>query len=390
VSLTSHVGSANSPIGRLMRAVFPSTRGLALATGRELRDIPTIPLASPDTAGLLGTAIDYRLRYYFGDVPLLLLNAGKGARIAIQQGLLTEESVAQIDARLTSTLTRLRPIGRRLGRRDEALLCQLCIVLALLEQCYRSPFGATLGPLSGRRTWTVDGISGLAKREWIDDLVSQSYLFFGTHEALMNETSIILNPTFDGSEDVGGADADIIVGKCLIDFKATIYPKVGREIAYQLLGYVLLDYSDQYKIDSVGVYFTRQGVLKRWPLQQFADGLSGTGRVRLDNVQSSLRSIVSRMREHEEMWRLASSQGLTLVVADLRTAFVKEQSALAFKLRSLPEALLRSIMDRRIEYWLQAGGKVLDRRAKTAEAGEPGMANDRARPPTSHIQGQLL
>jgi hypothetical protein len=85
---------------------------------------------------------------------------------------------------------------------------------------------------------------------------------------------VVLNPAFDGSKDVGGPDGDFILNDCLIDIKATINPGVTNIMLYQLLGYVLLDYSNQYQINNVGVYPARQGVVLQCPLQDLLNQLA--------------------------------------------------------------------------------------------------------------------
>lgn len=66
-----------------------------------------------------------------------------------------------------------------------------------------------------------------------------------------------IGPAFDGSSDVGGADADLIVDGTLIDFKSSLQCKLTSLILRQLIGYWLLDYSDCYALKRVAVYFTR-------------------------------------------------------------------------------------------------------------------------------------
>jgi hypothetical protein len=84
-------------------------------------------------------------------------------------------------------------------------------------------------------------------------------------------------PTFAGSADVGGADADIIIGDLLLDVKAKAKATVGREEFYQLAGYVLLDYDDHYGIDRVGLYLSRFGHLITWTVADYL-GLLGCQR----------------------------------------------------------------------------------------------------------------
>ena len=44
---------------------------------------------------------------------------------------------------------------------------------------------------------------------------------------------------------------------------------------YQLLGYALLNYSNQYNIDRLGVYSARYGKLTEWPLERVTSLMSG-------------------------------------------------------------------------------------------------------------------
>ena len=87
--------------------------------------------------------------------------------------------------------------------------------------------------------------------------------------------SVTLNPHFEGSTDVGGADGDLILNRCLIDFKTTVNPKLDPEWLRQLVGYVLLDYSNAHEIDSIAIYLARQKILLQWPIEELLHALSG-------------------------------------------------------------------------------------------------------------------
>jgi hypothetical protein len=81
-----------------------------------------------------------------------------------------------------------------------------------------------------------------------------------------------LNPTFDGSHAIGGADADLIVDGLLVELKTTSQDSFERvDHVYQLLGYALLDYSNIYAIDRVAVYLARRGVLVSWELDELLE-----------------------------------------------------------------------------------------------------------------------
>ncbi len=112
------------------------------------------------------------------------------------------------------------------------------------------------------------------------------------HEELLDRLTV-LNPTFDGSRDVGGADADLIVDGCLLDIKARVGPRLlqGDDL-YQLLGYVLLDYPDRYGIGEAGIYFARQRRMLHWPLEDLIGGLSGGDAPPLHELRDQFCSLV--------------------------------------------------------------------------------------------------
>jgi hypothetical protein len=72
---------------------------------------------------------------------------------------------------------------------------------------------------------------------------------------------VACGPTFAGSTDIGGADADFVIDGLLLDCKATTTRLGSAEIG-QLAGYLLLDYDDQYRITQVGLYLSRQGTAR--------------------------------------------------------------------------------------------------------------------------------
>jgi len=108
---------------------------------------------------------------------------------------------------------------------------------------------------------------------------------------------LILNPLFAGSGEIGGADADLIAAGCLIDVKTTVDPKFSKtRLLYQLLGYVLLDYEDAYRIRSVAIYLSRQALLVRWPLQPLVAMLVGGKAPSLSELRGSFREAVLAAR----------------------------------------------------------------------------------------------
>jgi hypothetical protein len=91
-------------------------------------------------------------------------------------------------------------------------------------------------------------------------------------------------PDFDGSENLN-ADANLIAGGMLIDIKAgqggkprkdgTRIAVLSRTELDQLIGYALMDYSDEYQIRTVAIYAARFGYLASWPLTGLLTQLGG-------------------------------------------------------------------------------------------------------------------
>jgi hypothetical protein len=180
---------------------------------------------------------------------------------------------------LRNALNKLNPVRRRLSQPQEEFLARYCIVLSLYETIYRSGYvpevlrrSPAISPLV---TMPVDELLTLPRPHWLDDLCTLSWAFFDNSLELLQRPAT-LNPIFEGSAHVGGADADIIVDGCLIECKTTVDSGLRklRDWLYQLLGYVLLDYSDNYEIRSLAIFLPRQRTWFRWPLEDLIDKLS--------------------------------------------------------------------------------------------------------------------
>lgn len=97
----------------------------------------------------------------------------------------------------------------------------------------------------------------------IEDL-KKLYDVFVKTDIIKKKQKIRLNPTFgNASRLVGGADADLIIDKMLIDIKVTKNLKFTQDMYNQLIGYYVLSQimDKPIKITHVGIYFARHGVL---------------------------------------------------------------------------------------------------------------------------------
>ena len=141
--------------------------------------------------------------------------------------------------------------------------------------------------------------------EMVQDISQLSSSFASDAKGLFKLNSI-LNPTFQGSLDVGGADADIIVDKTIIDFKCTakIDATTLRSAALQLLGYILLDYEGKYGISNIMVYLPRQRDSWHMPLWQLmlppADVILALSSQNVDRVETMAEE---RLRERRKEFR---------------------------------------------------------------------------------------
>ncbi|MGH3008544.1 MAG: hypothetical protein ACRDLM_03950 [Gaiellaceae bacterium] len=171
-------------------------------------------------------------------------------------------------------LERLAPerCGAGLKADREQRICRCCYVLALYEQFFRTLAAAASSPLlEVAEDATIEELLALAPQPAVDDLAAMANVLCGRLPNLVDAPAV-LNPTFGGSTAIGGADADILVDNMLLELKTTRRDNFERvDHIYQLLGYALLDYSDEYEIERVGVYLARRGVLVSWSIAELLE-----------------------------------------------------------------------------------------------------------------------
>ena len=169
-----------------------------------------------------------------------------------------------------STLAEIKPALKRLSLKDEQRLARHCLILVYYEALFRAGHTIRSPLFELHSSATLEDLLALARTDCVDDVVQLSWAFEDDSRAIFTARSV-LNPVFDGSIDVGGADADLIIGEMLCEFKifTTINPTVVRPVIYQLLGYTLLDYRDKHGIREIGICFPRHRFLWRVPLWVF-------------------------------------------------------------------------------------------------------------------------
>ena len=65
MSLTSQLDNSSSPIRKFLEERSPNTRAVTSEANAQFRKVETIRPSEPVPWGTMGTAFDYRARYYF-------------------------------------------------------------------------------------------------------------------------------------------------------------------------------------------------------------------------------------------------------------------------------------------------------------------------------------
>jgi hypothetical protein len=245
----------------------------------ELKDpiaaVPTDP--SRAHAALVGTAFDYVLRLHVS----IINDADVWARhwtaeIAVDR--LADHIAARVpvfppgsNQSHRGVISKAQRIIREARREydrchekrqvSEAML-RYALLLAQLEQFYRGGMlSASFGKATNAGVTDLKNLLAVAQR---------------SPERFRASRACVLNPDFrEASYLVGGADADILIDDTLVEIKTTKELKFTAETFRQLVGYFLL-----YKIGrgvtagprpkpqirSLGVYFSRYGVFRSFPV----------------------------------------------------------------------------------------------------------------------------
>lgn len=246
----------------------------------------------------LGRAIGFRLRLSLGGSLGRSVAAGVaafgGGRV-VRGG---PASAAASDAVFRCGRELLAAAGPGLAPDED--LARLCFVAAFYEDVYRSGEvrrGSMLAPVTPvtRLGDLLRAVPGYAVAD-IERQLALSGAVFGQFRELP-ESAVTCGPVFAGSADIGGADADFVIGGLLLDAVATTEPRrLGADEIYQLAGYLLLDYEDEFGIRSVGLYLSRQGAVVQWEVPRFLSLLGA--REPLPELRAGLRSYLRTWRAH--------------------------------------------------------------------------------------------
>lgn len=306
MSLTSHLKDRASPVRAFLLAAAPQL-ALAGTRGYEGKDAAAalrfpramarpVRSAIPEVASRKGHAIatgiafDYRVRmelqgpmFEVGDTTAAIGVDKLRYYTAIVSG---SAHRYQIFDELFETARDLVAHG---GAED---LDRAAIALGWCESLARSMHQSLAGSLGAMVDAARSGAELVSQipTERLSDLVAlreaNAQQLYRWREQIQDGVPFVANPWFDGSLEVGGADADWLIGGQLIDSKTSekITAPWLREALLQLLGYVLLDFSDEYRIREVAVWTPRHSGLDVWGVDELirADAKTALPKLRRD------------------------------------------------------------------------------------------------------------
>jgi hypothetical protein len=280
MSLTSRIRS-NSNVKRFFKKYFPEAEPFIKYVNADinryaLRD--GLPVGAPGHVyGWVGTAFDYRARYYLKFTKYESLMAAQGGKVFGDQ--------KEFEKNINAWLKKATQKSTRQTKALERDICLICLLLAKLEVVGRSQGFGDTSLILGQEHYPIVKMALTQKtikdilvilrchypKDVVADLMRLSSMFrhnLKTWEIQWAE----LNPLFLGSPDVDGADADVVVNGVLIDFKCK-KRKISINDLFQLIGYKILDYGNWYKIHAVGIYWGRQGQLRVWDFKRLLTAL---------------------------------------------------------------------------------------------------------------------
>jgi hypothetical protein len=308
VSLTSHLRDPRSPVRAWFGSRLGATSDVVRAANEQLRGPgherdgrvvslsrlgrePSIPRIGD--AALVGHGVDWLLRLSLADEPppersASALGAGRIVAVSRDPGALV------VFEQVVERCIALAP-ARGLSGAAWLDLCRCCLVLAWMERAYRAPFGTETivdrvdgnGDLAG---WS----ERLVTRLDLEDLDALGRAALEDHADLRDGRVLVPNPTFALSAALGGADADLIAGATLLDFKTTATTRVvtGQDV-WQVVGYALADTDDVFGLTHAGVSALRWRTRVIWPLDVLLGHLAGEA-LTLHRARGEFADVVRR------------------------------------------------------------------------------------------------
>jgi hypothetical protein len=284
VTLTGELDRTGSVAYLWAREHLPGSRALSAALRGELGRDPTAVVPAPAQpypagfeAGRQATAHEFRLQMSLMR-PDLASARLMTSRLPRQHADPVLEALAVLDAFLDEVSPWDRTNGWLLDDDVEEWLARACWLLAQLEAARRRGMHDRAGPLyaghSGGRA-----VLAAATTDSVMDLMALARAAangrFANYRAVRS-ADIVAGPTPSGTRDVGGADGDLLIDRCLVEVKTVgSLARIRRQDLLQIALYVLLDYDDHLAIEQVALYLGRHALLVTWDVRDYLSILSG-------------------------------------------------------------------------------------------------------------------
>ena len=298
MSLTSELSSSRSWVNQYFKSRFGKVTGFVNEVGPMIKGFKTkVPT---DLRGFaprrIGTAVDYRIRLQLG-LQIQTSVSEIGILWMENQAIaLPPEDMFDWGTAVRQHLKEIDGIEDRRSMIEEEQ-AQTAILLAHLDEGFRSgglwqeDMIEIVKERTGYDSWPWEEILKVARPEETSEVMQMARL---AKEAFGKDGDeiVVLGPTFDGSEYVGGADADFIKGGCLYDIKTTMDPR--RDLpstVRQLIGYALLDWEDQYQLQKAGIYFSRQREQTDWNLEELIARTTSDGQSDLVKIRNEFKDL---------------------------------------------------------------------------------------------------
>lgn len=251
-----------------MRDVIERVKPLRPTSPRKIDSMHRVEPRS-NRYTLVGTAFDYLLRF----------EIQRRAPHAISEGWVAEHAAGVYCVGEATVLVRRNDEDAKEVQKRARIVEDAKAALAVYLKT-KKPERIELAELAAHaiRLAGLDTIVRTGRRDlWLKQVASEdvedllSMLQIVPFDFLLHSKPILLNPTFgEASGALRGADADLITGDLLVDFKATTKNTIDSRDLDQLLGYFLLG-RRQRRVDTtfpeirrVAIYFCRHGYL--WTL----------------------------------------------------------------------------------------------------------------------------
>lgn len=193
---------------------------------------------------------------------------------------------------LDQAVAEIAPHRRLPDEEQERTLARFCLILAAFEAVYRTAHPSAWPPpyFGDILPRNAAELLCLVPDDWVEDAAALGAAFARRYPS-WHGADAILNPSFAGSENAGGADADLIVDNCLWEIRTTKKRRAQGIWLYQVLGYALLDYEDEFAIERVGFLLPRQDTRVSWSLGELIVTLSGREDLAIPELQENFRQI---------------------------------------------------------------------------------------------------